>query len=294
MGEEIPEELLARVPEHSRRCACVCHSCVEKFKREENFSGPDASPVVRSASAFTLVELLVVIAIIAIVAAMLLPVLIQAQMRAKRLQCLNNLRQMAIAAQGYTADNADFYPYADYFDYATRITYCWDFITYPNNTVLPGVLWQGQTNPQIQQCPAYNGPANWIDNPYTGYNYNTSYIGHGQGESASDPTGEAMPIPAKSAAVRHPAKTALFGDGQYSGGAEKFMRAPWPNPGDANFYGRYAGIQGFRHSGFTDVSFCDGHAEPLSACYTNNLDGAANVARGTGFLSPSNSMYDLE
>lgn len=245
-------------------------------------------------AAFTLVELLVVIAIIAILAAMLLPVLTQAQLRGKRIQCLNNLRQMAIAAQVYTADNADFYPFAYYFDYTRNIMYCWDFTTYGSSTrVDPGVLWQGQTNPKIQQCPSYNGSANWYNNPYTGYNYNTSYIGHGQGESASDPTGQAPPIPAKSAAVRHPAKTALFGDGQYSGGSEKFMRAPWPNPGDANFMGRYSGTQGFRHAGLSNVSFCDGHAGSWSACYTNNSDGAANVAPGTGFLSISNSVYDL-
>jgi prepilin-type processing-associated H-X9-DG protein len=156
------------------------------------------------------------------------------------------------------------------------------------------VLWEGQTNPQIQQCPSFNGSADWSGDPYTGYNYNTSYIGHGQGENENDPTGQAAPVPAKTATVNHPTKTALFGDGQYSAGADKFMRAPWPNPGDANFSGRYAGTQGFRHDGRSNVAYCDGHVESLSACYTNNSDGAANVAPGTGFLSPDNSMYDLQ
>ncbi len=71
------------------------------------------------------------------------------------------------------------------------------------------------------------------------------------------------------------------------------MRAPFPNPGDASFNGRWSGTQGFRHLKRTNVAFCDGHSESLSARYTNNADGAANVAPGTGFLSADNSMYDL-
>ena len=50
----------------------------------------------------------------------------------------------------------------------------------------------------------------------------------------------------------------------------------------------------FATDGYSNAAFCDGHAESLSACYTNNSDGAANVAPGTGFLSTSNSLYDLQ
>ncbi len=63
-----------------------------------------------SSKAFTLVELLVVIAIIVILASLLLPALVAAKERARRVTCKNHMRQFAVATHIYAGDNQDRVP----------------------------------------------------------------------------------------------------------------------------------------------------------------------------------------
>jgi prepilin-type N-terminal cleavage/methylation domain-containing protein/prepilin-type processing-associated H-X9-DG protein len=191
--------------------------------------------------AFTLIELLVVIAIIAILAAILVPVLNKAMIRARELNCRTNLKQLGIAELLYVNDN-----YGNLFPYATGGI--WIPVLEPvynsiSNVVIcpmtdiqrpaPGVSTQGD-----YKTAWFYDTVNATPRYYNGsYTFNGWLYGGSWSFSQVASTNDAFYT---QGAILLPATTPVFADGIWPDG--------WPDVNDAQFNnletGNYSGTVG--------------------------------------------------
>jgi prepilin-type N-terminal cleavage/methylation domain-containing protein len=120
----------------------------------------------REFRAFTLIELLVVIAIIAILAAMLLPALTKAKLKAQGVGCMNSHRQLMLAWRMYAEENRDVILYATATPGSSYGAYSWvqGVLDYdpanesnwnPDKDIKKSPMWQYCGNSLgIWKCPA--------------------------------------------------------------------------------------------------------------------------------------------
>jgi prepilin-type N-terminal cleavage/methylation domain-containing protein/prepilin-type processing-associated H-X9-DG protein len=169
-------------------------------------------------AAFTLIELLVVIAIIAILAAMLLPVLAKAKEKGKSISCANNEKQIALGYIMYAGDFQNFLPVAGQARGGGTV---WPAEWYAEISAYFG---KGTTNittlssqGTLQACPSFDTnklahiglttDPNFLS--YGGYGHNYNYLGYYDG--ATPVYGAALDRQ-KLTAVTKPSETLLNND----------------------------------------------------------------------------------
>jgi len=194
--------------------------------------------------AFTLIEILVVIGIIALLAAILFPILSRAREKARTTSCANNEHQIALALLQYTQDHNRRFPPVHSAD--------------PDGWTVAIKISDGS----IFQCPSEGTPPK---DGFSDYWLNSELMW-----SVDHSTPSLSDV-----RVRYPANTILLGDGD-AGGTDYNLGAASDSSTDPTIAG-WSCAPGYatRHSGGANYAFADGHVKWLNPSSVDTTNAAA-------------------
>jgi prepilin-type N-terminal cleavage/methylation domain-containing protein/prepilin-type processing-associated H-X9-DG protein len=204
---------------------------------------------------FTLVELLVVIAVIALLVALLLPVVAGTRDRARQITCLSHLQQLAVAHRLYVADWDDRLPY-------------WYLPAPPRPAPFgPRCYWTEYLQPYLRSAASFHDPsARW---PWPTAGKLADYVlltwGPGGRGTREDPYYRWPGPPLTLLEVSRPAETIHLLDGWSTTGGS--TSDGWDDTG-------WTDRRPLRHGRGTNAAFVDGHARwlPGSTLSRSNTD----------------------
>ena len=240
---------------------------------------------------FTLIELLVVIAIIAILAAMLLPALSKAKEKARSVNCVSNIKQMALGYTMYGDDNGD------------------DMVTlYLFKTAPPGAFFPGDVTWWVDLLRPYLQTTNLIKCPSVQKSQFGIAASHPELTSWADNK-------TKLSKIKRPVETIPFADaGLIANLAEKdpdkWVETPgqeflyWRTPVNLGYYDSDPERPVNRHNGRGNAGYVDGHAQAIKVSliglqYFPGKDGNGATATGSKLFNGNGRsdprwMWDLD